>query len=154
YVARAIGRVKRECVLPGKQVLLLHLLRCEADADSSDRKRRGKEDIFPPGLTRRGRNWLSRATAGWIWMCATGGVARVEQEITGPPVPSVRHRLHIDSDRWVIERKFSLYTIGVQVLPLPVILEAVSVDNLPVLQLKLDQVNVDRMGIFRQVLEV
>src|SRR5205814_4916944 len=71
-----------------------------------------------------------------------------------PAVPGVRYRLHIDSDRRVVQRKFSLDTIGVQVLPLPVILEAVAVDNLPVLQLKFDQMNVDGMGIFRQILEV
>ena len=100
------------------------------------------------------RNRLRRAPAGWVWVCATGGVGRVEQEITRPAVPGVRHRLHIDSDRWMIQRKFSLYTIGVQVLPLPVVFEAVPIDNLPVLQLKFDQVNVNGMGIFRQVLEV
>src|SRR5262249_19304759 len=97
---------------------------------------------------------LRGATAGWVWVCAAGGVGRVEQEITRSPVPGIRHRLHVDSYRWVVEREFALYAIGVQVLPLPEVLEAVSVDDLPVLQLELDQVNVYRMGIFRQVLEV
>src|SRR5262249_53111804 len=115
---------------------------------------RGEEDVFPPALLRRGRDWLSRATAGWVWGCATGDVGRVEQEVTDPPVPGIRRRLHIDSDRWMIQRKFSLYTIGVQVLPLPVMLEAVPVDNLPVLQLKLGEVDMYGMGILSQVLEV
>src|SRR6476646_1107846 len=154
YVTRSLGWVKRECVLPREQVRLRHLLRCETDSDSRDREGRNQEDVFPPRLTWRGWYGLRWAAAGWVWVCTTGCIGWIKQEISRPAVAGVRHCLHIDSDRWVIEGKFSLYTVGVQVLALPKVLEAVPVDNLPVLQLELGQVNVDGMGIFREVLEV
>ena len=81
--------------------------------------------------------------------CGEGGSEGPGQEIVDVPGRGVEHRrLDIGSDRWVIERQRRA------IQALPVGLEAVAVDNLPVLQLKLDQVNVDGMGIFRQVLEV
>src|SRR5262249_31216412 len=95
YVTRSLRWVKRECVLPREQTRLRHLLRCEADPDSSDRKRRDEEDVLPPGFARRRRYGLRWAPAGWVGVCATGGVGRIKQEIPRSSVARVRHRLHI-----------------------------------------------------------
>src|SRR5258708_32657679 len=138
YVTRPVRWVKRECVLPGKQVCLLHLLRCQADPDSSDHSVRCEEDVLPPALLRRGRYRYTRRE----WGTVVGAVLRVEQESTRRArrsgtetwIKLEAHRdLRIDSDRWVIKRKFARYAIGVHVELLPIGLEAVDVDKLPVL---------------------
>src|SRR5204863_8039187 len=116
--------------------------------------RRGGYVFFRSGLLWRGWYCFTRATACLVCVCETSSVARMEPEITEPPEPGVHRRLHSDSERWVIKRKFTRYAILVHVQLLPVSLEAVPVDSLPIFQLKLDQVNVDGMGIFRQVLKV
>ena len=56
--------------------------------------------------------------------------------------------LYVCSHCWVIERKRRT------IQTLPVSLEAIDVYVLPILQFKLDQVKMNRMRIFRQVLEV
>src|SRR5262245_46001034 len=142
-VARPFRRVKRKCVFPGEQVRFFHGLRCEAEPDSSDHKRRSEEDVFPSSRAGRGRDGLTRRAGEHR---ASLGV---KQEVTDTcPVSRVHRRLRVDSDRWMIQRK------GGTVQTLPVGPKAVSVDKLAVLQLKFDQVNVDRMSIFGEVGEI
>src|SRR5262249_11784032 len=143
YIARPFRRVKREGVFPREQIRLFHCLRCEAEPDSSDHKRRSEEDVFPSSLAGRGRDGLTRRAG------EDRASLSVKQEVTDTcPVSRVHWRLRVDSDRRMIHRK------GGTVQTLPVGTKAVSVDKLPVLQLKFDQVNVDRMSIFGEVGEI
>src|SRR5262249_25148377 len=110
---------------------------------------RSKENVLPSTLARRGRFRL----AGRAWEYRAS--LCVEKEVANTrSVARIHRRLWVDSDRWMIERKFSYHAILVDIQLLPVSLETVPVDELSIFQLKLDQVNVDRMRIFRQVGEV
>ena len=126
YVARPRGRVKRERILAGKQVRFSRGLRRDADQYSGDLSWRCYEDVLPTALPRR---WRFRGTRQEVMYCTR---RRIENR-----------SFDIGSYRWVIERKCRA------IQTLPVSPEAFDVDILSILQLKLDQVNVYGMGIFR-----
>src|SRR5215472_7297884 len=52
YVTRPCRRVKRECVLTGCQVCIVHKLRSQADQQSCDRERRDQDDVLPSVFAR------------------------------------------------------------------------------------------------------
>src|SRR5947209_4936493 len=172
-VTRPCRRVKWEYVLPGLQVGVVRVLQCQADQHSRDHERRGQDDVLPSVLARElagGYRGTRHAGLGKVVCSAEGAVLRVKLEVTDTKhtgrVARVRRRsvwivgivriaelhriLHIDSDRWMIERKSRVRPIQF----LKVGQHAVGVNSLPVFQLELDQVNVDGMGILREVLDV
>src|SRR5437660_529179 len=159
YVARPGRRIKREYVLPGPQVRVIRVLQGQPDQHASDRERRGKDNVLPSVFAGKlaGGYRLTRHTwLGKIVCRAQSAVLRVKQEVTDTHrtvrvarvcrrtvwvvgmgrITELHRSLHIDSDRWMIERKSRVRSIQL----LKVGQHAIGVDSLPLLQLELAQV--------------
>src|SRR5258708_21214846 len=128
YVTRPCRRVKREYVLPGRQVRVVRVLQCQTDQHSRNHEWRSKDDVLPSVLTGKLAGGYRCTRHSWLGkvVCSTqGAVLRVKLEVTGAKhtgrVARVRRRtvwvvgmgriaelhrsLHIDPDRCMIERK-------------------------------------------------
>src|SRR5260221_4701049 len=86
YVTRTCRRVKRECVLPGRQVRVVRVLQCQTDQHSRNHEWRGKYDVLPSVLAGKLAGGYRCTRHAWLGkvVCSTqGAVLRVKLEVTG-----------------------------------------------------------------------